>query len=109
MYNVITMKFAVIHTGGKQYIAEEGKKIKVEILKGEYKVGDKITFDNVVLSVDGDKVNVGKPYTGSKVETEIVAIERYAKIDVIKYLQKSRYYKKKGHRQNYFEVKILSV
>ena len=109
MYNIATMKFAVIHTGGKQYIAEEGKKIKIEKLEGEFKLGDKITFDNIVLSVDGDVINVGKPYTGFKVEAELVAMERYAKIDVIKYLQKSRYYKKKGHRQNYFEVKILSV
>ena len=109
MYNGITMKFAVIHTGGKQYIAEEGKKIKIEKLGDEYKVGDVVTFDNVVLSVDGDNVVVGKPYTGSKVTAEIVAIERYAKIDVVKYLQKSRYYKKRGHRQPYFEIKITNA
>ena len=100
------MKFAVIHTGGKQYIAESGKKLKVERLEGDYKVGDKVTFENVVLTVDGEQVTLGKPYTGGKVEAEITALERHAKIDVVKYLQKSRYYKKKGHRQQYMEVKI---
>ena len=109
MYNVITMKFAVIHTGGKQYITEEGKKIKIEKLGDEYKVGDNVTFDNVVLNVNESDIKVGTPYTGAKVEAEIVAIERYAKIDVVKYLQKSRYYKKRGHRQPYFEVKITKA
>lgn len=103
------MKFAVIHTGGKQYIAEEGKKLKIEKLIGDYKIGDKVVFENVILSIDGEKVNMGTPYNGEKVNAEIIDIERHAKIDVIKYLQKSRYYKKKGHRQPYFEVKILSI
>ncbi len=109
MYNSNTMKFAVIHTGGKQYIAEEGKKIKIEKLDGDYKVGDKVVFDNIVLNVNESDIKVGTPYTGAKVEAEIFAIERYAKIDVVKYLQKSRYYKKRGHRQPYFEIKITKA
>ena len=109
MYNTMIMKFAVIHTGGKQYIAEEGKKFKIEKIVGDYRIGDKLSFDNVILSIDGDKVNMGAPYNGDKVTAELIDIERHAKIDVIKYLQKSRYYKKKGHKQPYFEIKILTI
>ena len=89
MYNTRIMKFAVIHTGGKQYIAEEGKKLKIEKLVGDYNIGDKLTFDNVILSIDEDKINMGAPYNGNKVSAELIDIERHAKIDVIKYLQKS--------------------
>lgn len=101
------MKFSVIMTGGKQYIAESGKKVKIEKLSGDYKVGDKVTFDNVLLSVDGDNVKVGKPNTGEKVEAEITNIDRADKVTVVKYLQKSRYYKKRGHRQPFLEVKFI--
>jgi len=103
------MKFAVIKTGGKQYLVNEGKNIKIEKILGDFSVGSKVTFDQVLLTSDGENATVGKPTTGSKVEAEIVAIDRHDKIDVIRYMPKSRWYKKNGHKQPYFEVKILSI
>lgn len=103
------MKFAVVKTGGKQYLVNEGKTLKIEKIIGEFKVGDKVTFDEVLMTTDGESVKVGTPTTGGKVEAEIIAIDKHDKIDVIRYMPKSRWYKKNGHKQPYFEVKVLSV
>lgn len=103
------MKFAVVKTGGKQYVVNEGKSIKIEKLHGDYKVGSTITFQDVLLTSDGETVTVGKPTTGGTVTGEIVAIDKHDKVEVVRYMPKSRWYKKNGHKQPYFEVKILTV
>lgn len=101
--------FAVIATGGKQYLVRPGQKIRVEKLAGEHKVGDNIIFDSVLLFVDGEPT-LGTPFVkGMHVSGTLKAIDRAAKVVVIKYKQKSRYFKKNGHRQPYFEVVIDSI
>ena len=98
-------KFAIIATGGKQYLVNDGDVITVEKL-GEEK-GAKVTFDQVLLTAEGDKVNVGTPtVSGAKVSGEVIGEGREAKKVVLRYRQKSRYSKKKGHRQPYTKVKI---
>jgi large subunit ribosomal protein L21 len=102
--------FAVIKTGGKQYKVSEGDTITIEKMKGEFKAGDKVTFDQVLLTGSGDEFNFGAPtISGSAVEGEIASIGRNQKVIVIKYKQKSRYFKKNGHRQPHFKVKITKV
>ncbi len=101
--------FAVIATGGKQYKVSEGELLKIEKMIGEYKEGDTITFDNVLLLEDG-ATKIGTPYiSGAKVTATLEDIGRAQKVTVIKYKQKSRYYKKNGHRQPFFQVKITSI
>ena len=103
--------FAVIETGGKQYRVASGDSIKVEKMIGEYKKGDSITFDKVLLVDNGaDVTNIGTPYLeGATVSGTLVEIGRLAKVTVIKYKQKSRYFKKNGHRQPFFKVLINSI
>ena len=48
------MKFAVIKTGGKQYLVNEGKNIKIEKILGDFSVGSKISCDQVLLTYDGE-------------------------------------------------------
>ena len=104
------MTFAVFQTGGKQYLAEVGDKVKIEKIIGEYKVGDAVSFSDVLLLSDEGKVVIGTPaIKGAEVKAEITKIDRLPKVTVIKYKQKSRYFKKNGHKQPYFEVKITSV
>jgi large subunit ribosomal protein L21 len=103
------MKSAVIKTGGKQYLVNEGKSIKIEKIIGDFKVGDKLTFDEVLMTSDEDTVKVGTPTTKTKVTGEIVAIDKHDKVTVLRYMPKSRWAKKNGHKQPYFEVKILTV
>ncbi len=102
------MKFAVIETGGKQYKVSAGQKLKVEKLAGV--AGDSLVFDKVLLTADGEKVAVGTPFVdGEKVSAKIVKQARERKKIVFRYHSKTRYRKKKGHRQSYTEVEITKV
>lgn len=104
------MEFAVIKTGGKQYKVSEGTVVSIEKIKGEYKAGDKITFDQVLLVDNGKDTTIGTPTIPSaKVTGEITEIGRGRKLLVMKYKQKSRYLKRNGHRQPFFKVKIISI
>ena len=59
---------------------------------------------------NGQDTTIGTPYiTGAKVEAVFEEEGRNKKIDVIKYKQKSRYYKKYGHRQPFAVVKIENL
>ena len=103
--------YGVFTTGGKQYRVKVGDKIKIEKIVGEYKEGDKVTFDQVLLLDDGESVtSLGTPFIkGSKIEAKITKINRYKTVEVVKYKAKSRYFKRNGHRQPYFEVEIASI
>lgn len=102
--------FAIIETGGKQYLVEEGSTVKIEKLPGEHKIGDKVSFDSVLLTNNGSDTVIGEPTVkGAKVSAEITKIDRADKVVVIKYKAKSNYFKKRGHRQPYFEVKVTSL
>lgn len=110
MYITRTMEFAVIHTGGKQYKVSKGDTVKIEKIKGDFKVGDKIVFDKVLLVEDGKGTQIGTPYIATgKVEATLEAVGRNKTVEVIKYKQKSRYFKKNGHRQPWFKVKISEI
>src|SRR3989344_6548383 len=103
-------KIAIIETGGKQYVVTKDSVLDIEILKGVTKAGDKITFDKVLLTDDGSATNVGAPYIkGAEVAAELVENGRNDKVTVIRYRQKSRYFKKKGHRQPYAKVRITAL
>lgn len=104
-------EFAVIETGGKQYKVMVGDTFKVEKLGDDMEVGKVITFDNVLLVDDGKgATSIGDPYIkGAKVEATFVKNGRSKKVIVIQYKQKSRYFKKKGHRQPFTEIKITSI
>ena len=103
-------EFAVIETGGKQYKVVVGDILKVEKIKGEFSVGDKITFDKVLLVDNGADTTIGSPYiTGAKVESLFQKEGKRKTISVVKYKAKSRYLKKNGHRQPFIEVKISAI
>lgn len=100
--------FAVIKTGGKQYKVQPGDKIKVEKLAGE--AGDVIAFDEVLLSGEGEDVKIGTPLvSGGKVEAKVIRQARARKKIVFKYHSKTRFHKKRGHRQMFTEVEITKI
>ncbi|MAZ40991.1 50S ribosomal protein L21 [bacterium] len=100
------MNFAVIETGGKQYVVAPGASLSVEKLP-KAKEGGKITFDKVLLLSDGKSVKVGAPYvSGAKVEAEVTEMGRGKKVTVLKYKRKVRYRVKKGHRQPFTKIKV---
>ncbi|MBI2120235.1 MAG: 50S ribosomal protein L21 [Parcubacteria group bacterium] len=103
------MKFAIIETGGKQYRIEAGQDLRVEKLT-EAQEGGKVAFDKVLLLSEDGQVQVGMPYIeGATVECAFVENGKAKKVTVIKYKQKSRYFKKKGHRQPYTAVKVEAI
>lgn len=95
---------AVIETGGKQYIVEEGTIIYTEKL--DIEAGKKIKFDKVLMLDE----KVGTPYlTNVEVTGEVVKNGKNKKITIFKYTQKKKYRKKQGHRQPYTKVEIKSI
>ena len=101
------MKLSVIKTGGKKYLVASGDVVTIEKIAGDHKVGDKVVFDNVLLVTDDKTTKIGDPVVkGESVTAEIVDMGKLPTVTVIKYKAKSRYFKKRGHRQPFFQVKI---
>ena len=101
-------KIAVIKTGGKQYKVKQGQAIKIEKLDKKDKT--KVTFDTLLTATtDGKEVNIGKPLLDKKVEGKIIEHGKAKKVTVVKYKNKTRYLRTKGHRQPYTEVEITSI
>jgi len=102
--------FAVIQTGGKQYLVKDGDLLKVEKL--EVEVGKEVVFDEVLMlaNEDGTDVQIGKPFLEG---VSIVAMcEEQGKnrtVRVVKYKRKIRYKKVHGHRQRFTKVKVAEV
>ena len=98
--------FAVIKTGGKQYKVAEGDVLYIEKL--ESKDGE-VVFDNVLLVANGS-VQVGKPLvSGAKVSAKVLEDGKGEKKMVFRYKSKTRYKKKKGHRQPFTKVQIVKI
>ncbi len=102
--------FAVIQTGGKQYLVKEDQILKIEKLPGEK--GSEIVFDKVLLlaNEEGTEVKVGQPFlANTQVKAEILEQGRSRKVMVIKFKRKTRYKRKRGHRQEYTKIKIMKI
>lgn len=98
-------KIAVIKTGGKQYKVKAGEIVKIEKLPAE--PGKKIAFDTLMISEeDGKKLSLGRPSLGEKVQGEVIGQGRDKKVAVVKYKNKTRYLRNKGHRQSFTQIKI---
>jgi len=104
------MELAVIKTGGKQFVVKTGDIVTIEKLPGELKKGDSVTFDEVLMKDDGSTMNLGTPLVkGASVKGTVALVGRAKKIEVVKYKAKSRYLKRRGHRQPFVKVKIDSI
>jgi large subunit ribosomal protein L21 len=100
--------FAIIETGGKQYQVETERYIDVELL--DAKVDETVTFDKVVMVVDGDASKIGQPYVdGVVVTAKILKHDKDKKIIVYKQRRKKGYRKKQGHRQNFTRILIEDI
>jgi len=102
------MKYAVIQTGGKQYKVSQGDELCIEKIEGEK--GKVVNFDEVLLLVDGDNIQIGQPLIkGVKVKAKILDQIKDKKIRVAKFRAKSRYRKVKGHRQLLTKIKVEKI
>ena len=101
------MMYALIEFKGKQYKAEKGALLEVDLIDAD--VGTAITIDTVLL-VSDTAVKLGSPYvSGAKVTATVHSHEKDDKIIVFKYKPKKDYRRKQGHRQNYSVIRIDGI
>jgi len=99
--------YAVIRTGGKQYVVSPDQTITIEKL--EIEAGKPVIFDEVLMIGDTE-ATLGNPIVkGAKVEGTVVTQERTDKVTGVKFHNKVRYHRKFGHRQQVTTVKITKV
>ena len=100
--------YAVFRTGGKQYRASKGDRLRVERLAGNE--GDTVEFDQVLLVGEGAKVKLGTPLvSGSKVKAKVTAQGKGKKVDVLKFKRRKNYMRLKGHRQLFTEIEVTGI
>jgi large subunit ribosomal protein L21 len=100
--------YAVFKTGGKQYRASQGDRLKIEKLDAS--AGDTVEFSEVLMVGEGASVQVGKPsVSGARVTAKVVAQDRTDKISVIKFKRRTTYKRMKTHRQNFTLVEITAI
>jgi large subunit ribosomal protein L21 len=100
--------YAVFRTGGKQFRAEPGRRLLIPVLAAE--PGDTVTFEDVLLAGDGDKVSVGLPLvSGASVKAEVLRHGRDKKVIIFKRKRRKNYRKKQGHRQGFTEIRVDEV
>ncbi|MBO6061115.1 MAG: 50S ribosomal protein L21 [Clostridia bacterium] len=99
--------YAIVQTGGKQYKVEQGDQILVEKLDAE--VGSEVCFETLLVSDDAG-LKVGQPVLdGGAVKAKVLEHGKGKKVIVFKYKPKKDSRTKRGHRQPYSKVEILSI
>lgn len=100
--------YAVVETGGKQYMVKKGSVLDVELLEGE--PGKKVELARVLAVSDGSSLKIGTPaVAGAAVTVEILKQFRGEKIVAFKKKRRKGYHKKIGHRQELMRVKVASL
>ena len=102
------MDYAVFKTGGKQYRVQPGDTLDVELLPNEV---DSLAEFGEVLAVSRDgELTVGSPtVAGATVRAQVKSHYKDRKVMVYKYKAKTRYRRKRGHRQSYTRVVIQDI
>jgi large subunit ribosomal protein L21 len=99
---------AIVAISGKQYRISEGDTIKVS--SQNWKVGDQVKFDQVLLTDNGKNIAVGTPtVAGAYVTVEILEHNRDKKLLIYKKKRRKGYQRKNGHRQRYTLLKVNSL
>ena len=99
--------YAIIRTGGKQYRVQEGDVLRVEKLSAE--VGNKVTFEDVLLVGEGEKILVGSDLSKAKVSAVVAEEGRGKKVVIFKKRRRKNYRLTKGHRQSFTSVRIEKI
>jgi large subunit ribosomal protein L21 len=100
--------YAVFRSGGKQYRAAEGNRLKLEKIDADE--GASVEFDQVLLVGEGADVKVGSPYlAGSVVTAKVITQGKTKKVSVVKFKRRQNYLRQGSHRQFFTEVEIISI
>ena len=100
--------YAIFKSGGKQYRASKGDKLKLEKINNLS--GEKVVFDEVLSVGEGADINCGSPYLkNATVEAKILEQGKDKKVEVIKFKRRKNYKRTFGHRQQYVLVEITAI
>ena len=100
--------YAIADIKGFQYRIQEGDQLRVSNFDVE--TGTKLTIPEVLFISDGEKVSIGAPYVdGAKVEATVIDNGKYDKILIFKKKRRKDYSVKRGHRQDFTEIKIDKI
>jgi len=100
--------YAIVEIAGQQFKVAKDQKVFVNRLATEE--GKKVSFDNVLLIGDGDKVTIGAPaINGAQVGAKVVKHLKGDKVIVFKKKRRKGYRVKNGHRQSLSEIVIESI
>ena len=100
--------YAIVNISGKQFRAEKGKSLKVPSQSTE--VGKKLSYDQILLTNDNGKVQIGNPFIKNfKVSATVLENGRDKKIIVFKKKRRKGYKRKNGHRQGFSLIQIDSI
>ncbi len=103
-----TTMYAVFRSGGKQYRASKGERLRLEKL--DVDEGASIKFDEVLLVGEGTKIRVGSPLlSGSSVSAKVLRQGKSKKVDVVKFKRRVNYKRQHTHRQFFTEVEITAI
>jgi len=100
--------YCVVRFGGKQFLVSEGEEVEVEGVLG--KEGEEIEFKEVLLTRQGERVEVGAPLLSNiVVKGKIVRRTKGEKVRGLKYKAKTGYRRKYGFRQTLSIVRMEKI
>jgi large subunit ribosomal protein L21 len=101
-------KMAVVLINKMQYFVTEGEIAQIDRYDAE--TGTEVKFPEVLLVIDGDKIQVGKPNVDKVVvEAEILEHLQGEKVRTFTYKAKARYRKVHGSRPQFTNIKINKI
>ena len=100
--------YAIVEIAGQQFKVEKDQKLFVHRL--DSKEGSKVTFDNVLLLANGDKISVGAPaIDGAQIGAKVLKHFKGNKVIVFKKKRRKGYRVKNGHRQALTEIQVENI
>lgn len=100
--------YSIIEQGGFQFKVTPGATITVPLINAEK--GSEISLPKVLLAVDGEKVNVGRPCVkNASVTAKVIEHFKGDKVLIVKKHRRKDYQRVNGHRQQYTKLEILSI
>jgi large subunit ribosomal protein L21 len=100
--------YAIVSINGIQTRVEPNEVVDVARLQGE--PGTQVTFDNVLLVGDGDRITVGQPFVkGAKLTAELVEHFRGPKLRIFKFKRRREYRRRKGHRDERTRLRVTAI
>jgi large subunit ribosomal protein L21 len=100
--------YAIIDIGGFQQKVAPGDTVRVQKIASA--AGTSVTFENVLLVSNNDRILVGSPYVNNaSVKADLLDEEKGKKVVIFKKKPRKGHKKTIGHRQQYSLVTIKDI